>query len=123
VSLYWDKLDDEEADFYQIRFKSLNTNDKWKYVNTDDSTNTFTVSGLMASTSYVFQVQSVANDIEGDYSETSDSIETTISLAKKMLTFSHKVSDANPEKYQLLTNENRNARNPHTKTRQLTLGK
>lgn len=77
----------------------------------------------MADTSYIFQIRSVANDIEGEYSEPSDAIETTKSLATKMLNFSIKIPNTDPVKHQLMAEENRKARNTQAKTRQLTLGK
>ncbi|XP_062586611.1 uncharacterized protein LOC134248210 [Saccostrea cucullata] len=121
VELYWETLE-EEIDYYQIRYKSLNINDKWKFCSTNDTTNRFTVSGLMANTPYVFQVRSVANDVEGVYSEQSDPINTLRSLATKMLRFSIKIKSTDPVMYQLVAEENREACNLRAKTRHLTLG-
>jgi hypothetical protein len=123
VELFWESLDDEEVDYYQIRFKREKTDDQWKCCNTDDSTNKSIVCGLMPDTSYVFQVRSVANDIEGDYSEPTDAINTTKSLGMKMLEYSTKIPNTDPTIYRLMVKENRNTRNTEAKTRQLTLGK
>ncbi|XP_062572630.1 uncharacterized protein LOC134234561 [Saccostrea cucullata] len=76
----------------------------------------------MADTTYVFQVRSVTNDMEGDYSEQSDPINIPKSLSTKMLSFSIKIPNTDPVKYQLAAFENREARNPPAKTRQLFLG-
>jgi hypothetical protein len=123
VELFWEKMGEENVDCYQIRYKKQNTQDKWKHCYTNDSTNKFTIYGLMADTSYVFQVRSVVNDIEGDYSELSDAADTSKSLATQMLNFSLEIRNTDPKKYQLMAEENKNARNTHAKTRQLTLGK
>ncbi|XP_062574275.1 uncharacterized protein LOC134236111 [Saccostrea cucullata] len=121
VELCWETLE-EEIDHYQIRYKSQKDDDNWKFCNTNNTTNKFTVSGLTADTQYVFQVRSVANDVEGDYSEQSDPINTPKSLATKMLSFSIKIPSTNPVLYQLAAEENREACNINTKTMQLALG-
>lgn len=51
VELSWTESG-HELDYYQIRYKSKNEKDIWKYLTTDR--NKITITGLMAATSYVF---------------------------------------------------------------------
>lgn len=106
-----------------MRYKSTSGQGKWKLAETDADQNRITINGMMADTEYKFQVRGVLNDQEGKYGPQSDVIKTTESLATYLLNFSHRVTDGNPPKYQLLTTELVKSRNPTAKTRKLILGK
>ncbi|XP_062572462.1 uncharacterized protein LOC134234415 [Saccostrea cucullata] len=121
VELFWIRPN-VEVDYYQIRYKSKGGTEKWKFVETEDNHNQIIINGLMADTVYTFQVRGVHQDQEGSYGPENSGIKTTESLATYLLKFSIKIENTNPPKYQLLTQENRRARNPKAKTRQLILG-
>lgn len=121
VLLSWAKSE-HEIDYYQIRYKSKNGMDKWKIAETDSTQNEITVRGLMANTTYVFQVRAVFGDQEGRYGPQSDDVITSQSLATKLLKFSILVKEGNPPIYRLLTEELPLSRNPTAKTRKLLLG-
>lgn len=111
------------VDYYQIRYKSRDGQDKWKIVQTDDDQSQITITGLMANTKYVFQVRGVFQDQEGIYGYENDDIQTTESLATHLQEYSILVSDGNPPIYQLLTEEIQFSRNDRAKTKQVVLGK
>lgn len=96
--------------------------DKWKIVDTDSKQNEFTVRGLMANTTYVFQVRAVFEDQEGRYGPQSDDVITSKSLATKLLESSFLVRNGNPTIYRLFTEELPLSRNQTAKTRKLVLG-
>lgn len=121
VVLYWTESK-HDIDFYQIRYKSKTGKDKWKFVATDSKQNEVTISGLMANTTYVFQVRAVFEDQEGRYGPQSDDVITSESLATKLLKFSTRVDGGNPPIYRLKAQESPRSRNPTAKTRKLELG-
>lgn len=124
VVLYWTESEhDIDIDFYQIRYKSKTGKDNWKCVATDSKQNEVAISGLMANTTYVFQVRAVFEDQEGRYGPQSDDVITSESLATKLLKFSILVKEGIPPIYRLLAQEPPRSRNPTAKTRKLELGK
>lgn len=120
--MFWTKPE-EKVDYYQIRYKSKGGQEKWKFAETDADQNQITIAGLMADTVYVFQVRGVFQDQEGGYGPTNDTVKTAESLATFLLKFSLLVDNGNPPKYQLVTEELKQARNRNAKTRKLILGK
>lgn len=90
---------------------------------TDSKQNEVAISGLMANTTYVFQVRAVFEDQEGRYGPQSDEVNTSESLATKLLEFSIRVKEGIPPIYRLLAQEPQRSRNPTAKTRKLELGK
>lgn len=122
VVLFWTKSE-EKVDYYQIRFKSKGGQEKWKFVVTDADQNQLTINGLMADTTYIFQVRGVCNDQEGHYGPANDAAKTNESLATYLLKFSVRINDMNPPKYQLFAQELKQSRNYVAKTRKLILGK
>lgn len=109
-------------DYYQIRYKTRNGQEKWKSAETGDDQNKITITGLMANTKYIFQVRRVFQDQEGKYGPASDDVCTTESLATYLLEFAEHVANVNPKKYQLLVEELKDSRNPDAKTKQVILG-
>lgn len=122
VVLFWEKSE-EKVDYYQIRFKSKGGQEKWKFAVTDVDQNQLTINGLMADTTYIFQVRGVFNDQEGRYGPANDAVKTNKSLATYMLNFSVRLTDMNPPKYQLFAKELKQSRNYVAKTRTVILGK
>lgn len=122
VDLYWEKSE-KKVDYYQIRYKTRNGQEKWKSAETGDDQNKITITGLMANTIYIFQVRRVFQDQEGKYGPASDDVCTTESLATYLLEFAEHVANVNPKKYQLLVEELKDSRNPDAKTKQVILGK
>lgn len=110
-------------DYYQIRYKTRNGQEKWKSAETGDDQNKITITGLMANTKYIFQVRRVFQDQEGKYGPASDDVCTTESLATYLLEFAEHVANVNPKKYHLLVEELKDSRNPDAKTKQVILGK
>lgn len=97
--------------------------EKWKFVVTDADPNQLTINGLMADTTYIFQVRGVCNDQEGHYRPANDAVKTNESLTTYLLTFSVRINDMNPPKYQLFAQELKQSRNYVAKTRKLILAK
>lgn len=122
VDLYWGKSE-KIVDYYQIRYKTRNGQEKWKFTETDDDQNKITITGLMANTNYIFQVRRVFQDQEGKYGPASDDVCTTESLATYLHGIAKQVANGNPNKYQLLVEELKDSRNPDAKTKQVILGK
>lgn len=122
VVLFW-KKSEEKVDYYQIRFKSKGGQEKWKFAVTDVDQNQLTINGLMADTTYIFQVRGVFDDQEGRYGPANDAVKTNESLATYLLNFSVRLTDMNPPKYQLFAKELKQSRNYVAKTRTVILGK
>lgn len=121
IELFWEKTP-EKVDHYQIRYKNKNGKGKWKFVETDSNENHVTISGLMANTSYIFQVRGIFDDQEGCYGPVNDTLKTLESLATTILGFCELKEKGSPSKYQLPVEENLRARNKSARTRQLILG-
>lgn len=122
VDLQWAKSENS-IDYYQIRYKTKDGKDKWKFAKTDTDQSKITITGLMANTKYVFQVRSVYEDQEGQYGPESNDVLTAESILTSLMDSSKKVSNGDPPTYRLLTEELRNSRNIAAKTKQLILGK
>lgn len=122
VDLQWAKTENS-VDYYQIRYKTKDGKDNWKFAKTDTDQSKITITGLMANTKYVFQVRTVYQDQEGQYGPQSNDVLTAESPSTSLLDFSKQVSDGNPAIYQLLAKELRHSRNVDAKTKQLILGK
>lgn len=122
VVLVWTKSEDQ-VDYYQIRYKSNDGQEKWKIAETDAAQNQTTISNLLANTVYVFQVRGVFQDQEGSYGPANDDVKTVESLATFLLRSSINVASGNPPKYQLMAQELKSFRNSSAKTRKLILGK
>ncbi|XP_048768023.1 uncharacterized protein LOC125674784 isoform X2 [Ostrea edulis] len=120
VKLHWGRCDD--VDCYQIRYKSKSGKENWKIIQTDINKNELNIEGLMANTTYIFQVRGVKGDIEGSYSPANEGIKTQESLASYLLGFSEQLTSGNPSKFELPLNENPRARNEQYKIRQICLG-
>lgn len=108
---------------FQIRFKSKGGQEKWKFAVTDVDQNQLTINGLMADTTYmyIFQVRGLFNDQEGRYVPANDAVKTNESLATYLLKFSVRITDMNPPKYKLFTQDLKQSRNYVAKTRNLFL--
>lgn len=122
VDLQWAKPENS-VDYYQIRYKTKDGKDEWKFAKTDTDQSKITITGLMANTKYVFQVRTVYQDQEGQYGPQSNDVLTAESPSTSLLDFSKQVRDGNPAIYQLLAKELRHSRNVDAKTKQLILGK
>lgn len=120
VELSWTESG-HELDYYQIRYKSKNEKDIWKYLTTDR--NKITITGLMAATSYVFQVRAVFKDQEGKYGPQSNEVITSESSATKLRKTSKLVKEGNPSIYRLKGTKLKHSRNPLAKTRKFEFGK
>lgn len=114
---------ENSVDYYQIRYKTKDGKDNWKFAKTDTDQSKITITGLMANTKYVFQVRTVYQDQEGQYGPQSNDVLTAESPSTSLLDFSKQVRDGNPAIYQLLAKELRHSRNVDAKTKQLILGK
>lgn len=121
VDLFWSKSEGK-VDYYQIRYKSLTGEEKWKSVATDADQSEISISGLMANTKYAFQVRGVYQDQEGRYGPANESIQTPESLATHLLDFSKCVDKGDPSKHQLLATELKESRNELAKTKKVILG-
>lgn len=77
----------------------------------------------MPNTKYLFQVQSVYQDQEGQYGPESNDVLTAESASTSLLDFSKQVSNTIPQKYQLFVKELENSRNIDARTKQVILGK
>lgn len=122
VDLNWSKCDGD-VDFYEIRYRKKNDDEKnWKAAKTNSDQSQITITGLMADTTYVFQVRGVFEDHKGEYSSEND-VQTFKSLATYLKDFSTEVTNGNPSIRQLLTKELENTRNKKEKTKKLILGK
>lgn len=76
----------------------------------------------MPNTKYVFQVQLVYQDQEGQYGPSNDVL-TAESASTSLLDSLKQVSNAIPQKYQLFVKELENSRNIDARTKQVILGK
>lgn len=76
----------------------------------------------MPNTKYVFQVQLVYQDQEGQYGPSNDVL-TAESASTSLLDSLKQVSYAIPQKYQLFVKELENSRNIDARTKQVILGK
>lgn len=121
VYLLWQKSE-SKVDYYQIRYKRKNGDEKWKFAVTDADQSEIVITGLMANTKYVFQVRGVYQDQEGSYGPANDDIQTPESLATTLLKFSNCICNRDPSIYQLLATELQDSRNTTAKTRKLVLG-
>lgn len=122
VDLQWAKSA-KRVDYYQIRYKTKDAKDEWKFAKTDHDQSQITITGLMANTKYVFQVRSVYQDQEGQYGPESNDVLTAESPSTSPLDFSKQVSNGIPPKYQPLMKELENSRNTDANTMQVILGK
>lgn len=120
VEIYWTESG-HELDYYQIRYKSKNEKDIWKFVKTER--NKITINGLMAETPYVFQVRAVFGDQEGTYGPQCDDVITSESSTTILRTSSKLVKEGNPSIYKLKAKELNHSRNPTAKTRKFEFGK
>lgn len=100
VDLTWSKSE-EKVENYQIRYKSKDSNEKWKSVETDADQNQITIAGLKANTKYVFKVRGAFHDQEGQYGPENDDVQTIMPLASHLLQSAKPVADGSPAKYQL----------------------
>lgn len=122
VVLHWTESR-YDIDYYQIRYKSKPGKDKWKFVATDSKRNEVTICGLMANTTYVFQVRAVFEDEEGRYGPQSDDVITSKSLATTLFKSSSLAKEGNPLIYRLDAKELPKSRNFTAKTKKLEIGK
>lgn len=121
LKLIWEKSV-ENVTYYQVRYKCSNKEDKWKFIETDSSQNFLVITGLMATTEYMFQVRGVFGYLEGPYSPVSDIIATKESLATQILGFCELMKQGDPSIYLLPAEENIKARNENARTKQLIFG-
>lgn len=121
LKLVWEKPV-ENVNYYQVRYKCSEKEEKWKFTETDTSQNFLVITGLMATTEYVFQVRGMFGDVEGPYSPVSDNNTTKESLATQILGNCKPLKNGNPSKYLLPAEENMKARNEHAMTKQLIFG-
>lgn len=121
LKLIWEKSV-ENVTYYQVRYKCSNKEEKWKFTETDSSQNFLVITGLMATTEYIFQVRGVFGDFEGPYSPVSENIATKESLATQLLGISTLLKKGDPSIYLLPAEENIKARNEIAKTKQLIFG-
>lgn len=121
VKMYWKECEGN-VDCYRIRYRRKRGQDNWKFVKTDCDQNQITITGLNSDTIYVFQVQGILENNEGSYGPANEDIKTAESLATKLLKYSIRISNGNPSKYHLITQELETSRNFSAKTRKLLLG-
>uniref|UniRef100_A0A8W8JGK9 Fibronectin type-III domain-containing protein n=1 Tax=Magallana gigas TaxID=29159 RepID=A0A8W8JGK9_MAGGI len=121
VDLQWAKSA-KRVDYYQIRYKTKDDDDEWKFAKTDNDQSKITITGLLANTKYVFQVRSVYQDQEGQYGPESNDVLTAESASTSLLNSSKQVSNGIPPKYQLFVEELENSRNINAKTKQIVVG-
>ncbi|XP_045203650.2 uncharacterized protein LOC123556762 [Mercenaria mercenaria] len=125
ITLLWDapsKFGDD--DYYQVSYKDLDHEKKWKFFQGEFKTTTALLSDLKSNTAFIFRVRVVYEDSEGPYSEESDKILTLDSPASRIVKFSVEKEKGNPSpaKYALPTTEIRAARNERAKTKKFEIG-
>lgn len=123
IEFKWRKCE-ETVDFYEIRYKTDEQIDKreWNYAKTDADENQMTITGLVPDTKYIFQVRGVLQDQQpGEYGPENDEMQTE-SVEAYLNTFSTQITTGCPSKYQLRTQEIKEARNVAAKTRKLIFG-
>lgn len=109
---------------FQLRYKEITENAKWKFYPELTASSTITLNNLKSDTQYQFQVRMVNDEMEGPYSDISDKVETIQSAAQRLMDFMYDVkkSDVNIPLKKLPLQENINTRNEEAKTRKLYLG-
>lgn len=122
IKIIW-KESTEKVDYYQIRYKSKDVQDKWKVAVTNTDCNQALITGLKANTRYTFQVRAIFQDREGIYGPANDDLKTMESSASRLLKYSVKVANGNPEKYMLQAQEKKKSRNNVARTKKLIFGK
>ena len=122
IQIVWTKLD-EKVDYYQIRYKSNECKENWKYADTETDCNQVTITRLKPNTRYTFQVRAIIQDQEGNYGQANDDLKTLESSASSLLMFSEKLADGNPEKYRLKAQEQMKSRNDAARTKKIFFGK
>lgn len=110
-------------DYYQIRYKRKDVQDKWKVSETNTDCNQAIITGLKANTRYTCQVRAIFQDQEGHYGQPNDDLKTLESSASRLLKYSMKVADGNPGKYMLQAQEKKKSRNHVARTKKLIFGK
>ncbi|XP_045178579.2 uncharacterized protein LOC123538489 [Mercenaria mercenaria] len=125
VTLSWDPPSTfGEDDYYQISFKDLDHNKKWRFFQAEFRSSTAVLNDVKSNTVFIFRVRVVYEDGEGPYSEESDKIVTSDSPATRIVKFALKKTAGNPSpsKYALPVTEIRAARNEKAKTKKFELG-
>lgn len=120
IDLNWSKCDGDVS-YYEIRYRRKDDQEQWLFTRTDGKESQISITGLMADTTYEFQVRGVFEDQKGEYS-TSNYVQTIKSLATYLKDLSSKITSGNPEKRQLKAHELENTRNVKAKTKKLILG-
>lgn len=110
---------------YQIRYKDVDGSGKWKFHQELTASSTIALNNLKCDTKYEFQVRMVNDEMEGPYSDVSDTVETIQSAAQRLMDFMYNVEnrDVNITLKKLPLQENNKARNEQAKTRKLFVGK
>lgn len=122
INLDWSKCDGD-VDFYEICYRKKTDKTNWKTAKTVGDQSKITITGLMADTTYVFQVRGVFKDYKGEYSTESSDVQTFKSLTTRLALLSMEVTPGNPSIRQLLAKELLNSRNDKAKTKKVILGK
>ena len=122
IHLFWRKTI-EKADYYEVRHKTKDGKEMWKYAKTTSDQNQLSITGLKADTRYTCQVRGVFKNQKGYYGPENDTLKTEKSLGERLLKFSIKTGDSKPTKYRLLPQEQRKSRNLSAKTRKVIFGK
>ncbi|XP_041349195.1 uncharacterized protein LOC121368524 [Gigantopelta aegis] len=123
IDLYWEKPEDEGVLYYEVRHKPLKES-IWNEnsVSTQDDTPEQCIRGLLQETEYVFKVRAKYNDVDGEFSDQSNTIRTNQSPAFYLTKFCTKLQDGEPTFYKLPLQENVYARNEFHKTRKFEFG-
>lgn len=110
---------------YQIRYKDVGGNSKWKFHPELTARSNVALNNFKSDTKYEFQVRMVNDEMEGPYSDVSDTVETIQSAAQHLMEFMYDVEkkDVNIALKKLPLQENIKTRNEQAKTRKLFIGK
>lgn len=125
IMLSWDPPSTfGDEDYYQISYKDLDNNKKWKFYQDEFKSSSAILSDLKSNTAFIFRVRVVYEDSEGPYSEESDKIITSDSPATRIVSFSVLKENGNPSPsiYALPITEIRQARNEKAKTKKFDIG-
>ncbi|XP_053391498.1 uncharacterized protein LOC123541455 [Mercenaria mercenaria] len=126
ITLVWDaptKFGDKDC--YQLYFKDMGGDRKWKPYQGEYYTASANLSDLKSNATYIFRVRIIYDDgEESPYSPESEEIQTAASLATRMLQKAKQVKgdDIPPIKYSIPLTEIVSARNKRAKTRKFEIG-
>nr|XP_022307143.1 uncharacterized protein LOC111113294 isoform X4 [Crassostrea virginica]XP_022307145.1 uncharacterized protein LOC111113294 isoform X4 [Crassostrea virginica]XP_022307146.1 uncharacterized protein LOC111113294 isoform X4 [Crassostrea virginica]XP_022307147.1 uncharacterized protein LOC111113294 isoform X4 [Crassostrea virginica]XP_022307148.1 uncharacterized protein LOC111113294 isoform X4 [Crassostrea virginica]XP_022307149.1 uncharacterized protein LOC111113294 isoform X4 [Crassostrea virg len=121
ITVFWRKST-ANVKYYQIQYKRNGEDENWKFIQTEKDENTIHITELMADTRYIVQVQAINEKQQGRFGPANDKITTSKSLGSNLLKYSIKGPEGIPQKYKLVADEQRTARNEAAKTKKLIFG-